>query len=142
MTIISIDPGGTTGIAIRMPDNTINTMALASSRGSITAAEELWELVPSATQIVIERFATSGLISRYGLATVELVGGVKALCHHLKIPLAVRMPQQRRAFQHLAYSSLSQLGLKRSDTGNAGTFTVHEEDALAHLLAWEYSTRS
>jgi hypothetical protein len=121
---MSIDPGGTNGLAFRLVDKTFFT---AKTRYPETLYAIIEQYIPQ--HIIIETFQTSGRISSFGLATVEIVGGVKALCHSLKIPIAPHFPQKRKAYLSTAYSMLLAKGNK---------FVVHEQDALAHLLAWEY----
>jgi hypothetical protein len=121
--VCAIDPGGTTGIAIRLPTETDNLQTCVAK-----TPEELYDLINRGhiTHIVIETFQAQ-LISRHGLDTVEIVGGVKALCHVLNIELETHMPQDRYPFQQEAKQLLQ------------GKHTViHEQDALAHLLRYEY----
>ena len=119
MNILSIDPGGTTGIAVSVGGE----IATCTSKD----AQEVWGMVQRFDIIIIERFATSGLLSKYGLHTIEIVGGVKALCYTLDKPLYVHQPQERYAFQQQAHTML----LDRKVA-----FLIHEEDSLAHLLAY------
>lgn len=118
---MAIDPGGTTGIAIKTP-NGYHTSVCKTD-------EELWELFVSPPSLVIIEWFSAELISKYGLSTVELVGGVKALCWSKNIPLIRHVPQERIAFIKPAKEILKALGYRRE---------IHEVDALAHLLSWEY----
>lgn len=119
MIILSIDPGGTTGIAIKT-DGRYTTCVCKSD-------EELWELFRNTPDVVIIENFVAELISKYGLSTVQLVGGVKALCWTKRIPLIVHPPQKRKAFLEQAKEILSKDHRE-----------IHEVDALAHLLAYEY----
>lgn len=120
--ILAIDPGGTTGIAVKDRGDQYNTFVCKDE-------EELWELFRSPpTLVIIENFVAE-LISKYGLYTVQLVGGVKALCYLHNIPLVIQMPQKRIAFVKEAKQKLKDQGYR---------FEIHEADALAHLLAYEY----
>lgn len=137
--LLAIDPGGTTGYAVRF--NFGDTVT-----GTTTDPEQVWSLVREASggaesTVIIERFATAGMLSRYGLHTIELVGGVRALCWEYSIKLVERQPQQRRAWQKQAEELLRAQGRKRGGCTDEKTYMIHEEDALAHLLAWA-STRS
>jgi len=123
--IISIDPGKTTGIAFKLTDGIYRTIEAETQ-------EDVWGYIygyPTALKtVVIEQFVTGGRISKYGLATVELVGGVKALCHHLGIGCVVHTPGMRMAFIHEAKALKVTQG-------------PHELDALAHLLRYEHDNR-
>ena len=120
---MALDPGGTTGVALRMSDGSLLT-------ATCSTPEEVFDLVASCastnTHIVYERFNATR-IDRHGLNTVRIIGGIIALCHVLKIPVTAHMPQGRRPFLDIAKKLL------------ANEYTViHEQDATAHLLAWEY----
>lgn len=120
MSIVAIDPGGTTGIAVT--DNGTDFLTC-----TYTTPEEVWDLVSRepVDTVVIERFQTSDYLSKYGLLTIEIVGGTKALCHILHKKLVVHVPQNRYSQQDVAKSYLKELDLP---------FVIHEEDALAHLM--------
>ncbi len=127
MNILSCDPGGTTGIAMQIvsPDRQqrlVQTMTTSTP-------EELYDLVARYTwdTVLCERFSTAGRMSAIGIYTIQLVGGVHALCHQFKVQFIYRSPQNRKAFQDDAAKYL--LPTKH---------VIHEVDALAHLLAWKY----
>lgn len=126
--ILSIDPGGTTGIAMQIvsPDAQQRLVRTATT----DTPEQLYDLVAQYKwdAVICERFATAGRMSHYGLYTVELVGGVKALCYAYGMHFTYRQPQNRKAFQDVAHSQL---------TAEGKAFVVHQEDALAHLLSWK-----
>lgn len=147
--IIAIDPGQSTGIAIKtdndyIVENQYVTKVLKHELNQHTA-EQVWNLLIDVfedsqsgsktndvvtwygIEVVIERFATSGVLSKYGAETIEIVGGVKALCQLYEIPIFVHQPQTRYPFQQQAKEMLS-----------TKKHVIHEEDALAHLLAFEY----
>lgn len=122
MNIIAIDPGATSGIAIRLetrPDYVTTT---------VTTPQDVWTYITALLwdAVVIERFATSSRISKYGLLTVEIVGGVRALCHALKLNYVQHTPQTRLAFQAQAKTILK-----------GRSVVIHEVESLAHLLAYE-----
>lgn len=122
-TILSIDPGGTTGIALRMTDGSVVTSTCVS-------AQELWGIIESKPdEVVYEIFSTQGRVDRYMLYTVELVGSIKGLCHALQIPGFAHTPQRRKPWMKEA-NDLIKLAKR--------PYVVHEVDALAHLLAHEY----
>ena len=132
--LLAIDPGGTTGYAVRFNSGSTVT-------STTTDPEQVWGLVRDAgrsagSTVIIERFATAGMLSRYGLHTIELVGGVRALCWAYSIKLVERQPQQRKAWQKQAEELLRAQRRKRGGCTDGRTYMIHEEDALAHLLAW------
>lgn len=122
MIYMGIDPGGSTGVAYSINGHYITN--------TITDQNELYKLIydNKPDVIAVERFATDHMVSRDGLHTIEIVGGVKALCSVLGIALHIHTPQFRKAFMHPAQQQMS---------GVIGK-TVHEIDAMAHLLRLEY----
>ena len=120
MNILAIDPGVESGIAIRFDGGKISAIV------SYTP-EYVWEIVISMkwNAVVYENFTTAGRISRYGLHTVQIIGGIRALCIERKIKCYPRTPQSRMAFQVQAKNIL-----------NKG-IAIHAVEALAHLLSWE-----
>lgn len=120
MSIVSIDPGGTTGIAVTVDGKEFNTC-------TYTTPEEVWSLInlPSVDKVIIERFQTSDYLSKYGLLTIEIVGGCKALCYILNKPLVIHTPVQRYSQMDVARQYLLGKGLP---------FMDHELDSLAHLF--------
>lgn len=125
--ILSVDPGVSNGIAVFNPfERSYLTMVTKQHK-------ELYDFfkldtAPGITQVVIENFAAQR-ISGYGLHTVRVVGAVEALCHVHDIPLAIRAPQQRRGFIDFA-----KIIIDKQESG----WVIHQADALAHLLAWQY----
>jgi hypothetical protein len=118
--IISIDPGGTTGLAVRFPDGTWMT-------SSINRPSELWAFLNAGPdEVVFELFIPRGLVDHWGTYTIELVGGIKALIHQLNLHGFAHTPGERVVFISAAESMLK-----------GREHTVHEVDALAHLLAHE-----
>lgn len=122
MIYMGIDPGGSTGVAYSINGHYITN--------TITDPRDLYTLIyeNKPDVIAIERFATDHMISRDGIHTIEIVGGVKSLCAVLGIALHIHTPQFRKAFMQPAGQALSGVINK----------TVHEVDAMAHLLRLEY----
>jgi len=125
MHILSVDPGGTTGIAYQLVGP--NDQYLIDTT-FIETPEPLYDLVLEHKWDIVlcERFATAGRLSKYGIYTIQLVGGVHALCYEHGLKFQYRQPQNRTAFQDAAKAWFR--GEKHLD---------HEEDALAHLLSWK-----
>lgn len=126
-TVMAIDPGyKNVGIAFRM--------AGMYTTCKVSTLDALVDFFTHHIDIVIiERFEAN-TISKYGLDTVEMVGGMRALCHYLNIPLIQHMPQFRRAFIDRAKEIMLENKIRDNRKGRDN----HEMDALAHLLAWEY----
>lgn len=122
---MAFDPGGTTGVALRMSNGLLTT-------ATCTDAEKVYDLVKSAaetnTVIICERFRAHR-IDQYGLHTIRLCGGIQALCYAFNLTLVEHVPDKRRPFLDIAKSKLSESG---------NSVVIHEVDAAAHLLAWEF----
>lgn len=118
--ITAFDPGVTTGIAVRYDDNIIFTRAEK-------VLSEVYNFVLLSKVVVYEDFVTGFRIDTNGLHTVRLVGSIIALCHVNHIPCYKHTPFKRKAFQKESHLLLK--GTKH---------LIHEEDALAHLLAFEH----
>lgn len=120
MNYIAIDPGLTTGVALKL-ETVYKTL-------TVTTPEEVWDLINQLKwdYIICENFTTAGRISGYGLHTVRIIGGIQAICHLKGLELSLRMPQHRRS--------------KQAKADKMAT-VIHERDALAHLLAWEASIK-
>lgn len=82
---------------------------------------------------VFENFASGGLISKDGQATIRLIGAIELACHILHIQTVLQMPQER-------YGQLAQARLMIKQRGK--TPVSHEVDALAHLLTYEYRVQT
>jgi len=117
MKILAIDPGTTTGLAFFI-DGQVQTMTCPSAKVLPLIRQNKPE------EFVIERFATSGRISKYGIETIDLVGQVKGWCFAHDLTLTLQSPQSRHAWQQEAKDWL----------GNKKRVGVHEDDSLAHLM--------
>lgn len=122
MKIVSIDPGITTGLAIRTREGNIITEAVHS-------VKHIWNILTSEDKpdvVIYECFNASGQISKYGVRTIEIVGGIIALCSVFGIASVAQAPYRRKPYEKAARDILK---LKKH--------LDHEVDALAHLLAFE-----
>lgn len=127
-TILGIDPGVSTGIAIAH---------FASSKwhfitSTHTDVETVWELVDVPVEVVVcERFSAQ-LISKYGLHTVDLIGGIKALAWLHGVQYIEHTPTQRKPFIEYARSRVA------PDPDMTRHDQRHEIDALSHVIRYMY----
>lgn len=126
MKILSIDPGGTTGLAVRGENNKIATCV-------VKTPEEVYAFIRVGIDYVVCENFKAEVISKYGLHTVKIVGGAYALAYVQNIHFVLHEPQDRYPFKSDAKELLEtrKKELKQS-------YMVHELDALAHLLRFEY----
>jgi hypothetical protein len=118
MDIIAIDPGRTTGIAIKIAEGYYTCTFIDPDDVYKIILSHAWGVV------IYERFVASGMVSDHGIYTIELVGGIKALCAVNKLVGYPHVAIQRKPFIEAAKTKATSL-------------VSHEVDAMAHLLAWE-----
>lgn len=123
MQIVAVDVGNTAGIAIKLGSEYLTSTEVTPENVWHLVADNEWDVV------IYENFATSFHISKYGLYTVRLIGGIQAICMLKSTKCIGQQPQYRKAFQQQAHTFLKRLNR---------SFMVHEEDALAHLFAFEH----
>lgn len=127
MTLIAIDPGITTGVAIHAANTQIGDVY---STLVIHKASDLWSIfdahLPSI--VVFEDFNSAGLISRDGQATLRLIGAIEAVTFRLNIPTVLQFPRERYPFIASARNMIRATNKK---------YLIHEVDALSHLLLYE-----
>lgn len=132
-TTLAIDPGGTTGCALRLSNGDLLTFTLATMTRP-TKKEVLFHPqlladtlnMDGLDRVVYEDFAAE-TISMYGLHTVRLCGLIIGICHIRDIPLIRHTPMERRPFIEDAKMALNGRKL----------LVIHEIDATAHLLKLE-----
>lgn len=127
-TILGIDPGMSTGVALAFLDMGVWHYESATH----TSIETVLDLIaPPVALVLIERFSAQ-LISKYGLHTVDLIGGVKALARYHNIPCVVQTPSQRKPYLEHART------LVPPNTHITRTEQRHEIDAMAHVVRYLY----
>src|SRR5678815_3800284 len=124
MTLIAIDPGISTGVSIKTNDDTYIQLV-------ITEPKKIWDLLLAhePTVVAIENFASGGIISKDGQATIRLVGAVELACYIRNIRLVLQFPKERYPFMDRAREMIRQ---------TKKTPISHEVDALSHLLLLEH----
>lgn len=124
-TILAIDPGVTTGLAYKLPDGSYQTVALGQYE-----EDAVWNsITPNLDLVIYENFKCV-IISKFGLYTVRLIGGIQALCKSRGIRLVKQEPADRKPFVVLAASYLKE--------HDHTTWMIHQKDALAQLMCYEY----
>lgn len=120
----AIDPGVSTGVAVRLPDNSILT-ATMDRKMLLSFFKDSGAKI---TDLALEKFARSNRIDTNMIHTMENVGIVIGVCHVLGIKRHDHVPQERYSFMDEAEAILDAKGAQ---------YTQHEHDALAHLLLLE-----
>jgi hypothetical protein len=129
--VMGIDPGGTIGVAIYGYVGDHPTLGDAQgwhldtstlpTQGSLVETTRAWQ--DHLKMIVVEDFIGNGPRSTEAQLTLKLVGGVIGMALAFEIPFKVQQPQYRRAYVEKAKGMLDHP-------------TIHEVDALAHVLAY------
>lgn len=130
--LLAIDPGWTTGIASRVGGELFTCVV------SYRDPKLVLDMIPSANQVVVERFTTEGVLGAPGLDTIELVGAVYGFCYARSIPVEIAMPGSR--YSHMQ-AAIQMEGKGPNYLIKHNATSKHEIDALAHLLAYEYRHR-
>lgn len=129
--VLACDPGSANiGIAVRIHG------LYDTCKGAVP--EDLYQFFNNSIDLVIIEDFQAETISKYGISTIQIIGGAKALCWKMGIPIRVQQPQFRRAFIDDAKNIRRRLNKEQHRVGLDG----HECDALAHLLAFEYHMES
>ena len=125
MIVLAVDPGAHCGLAVRLSDGSIQHDMIERSW------TEVWKFIHSLqpTVIVVERFATGGMMSRDGLDTVELQGSIFGLSWVMGSQLYVQSPAERMPFIEEARKLIG---------ANKSKIQSHGVDAVAHLLRWQF----
>lgn len=130
-TVLGIDPGVSTGICLTHYDGK-KWHYITSTHTDVVG---VWDLIDVPVEVVIvERFHAQ-LISKYGLHTVDLIGGIKALAHYNGITLIEDTPTQRKPYMAYARHVLPEYPeITRHERR-------HEIDATAHVVRYLYKMK-
>lgn len=129
--ILGIDPGVSTGVALAFHADKEWHYESATH----TEVGTVLDLIaPPVRLVLIEQFSAQ-LISKYGLHTVDLIGGVKALARYHDIPCVTQTPTQRKPYLEYART------LVQPSANITRTEQRHEIDALAHIIRYMYKSR-
>ena len=123
MTIIALDPGITTGCAIRTDSQLYRTLVVHKN----TEIRELIEY-DQPSVCIFEDFNSAGLIDKNGQATLRLIGYIEAITQVMNIPTCLQFPRERYPFIEPARKMIRAMNKK---------YLIHEVDALSHLLLYE-----
>lgn len=133
MLVMAVDPGS---VHIGVAMNISGTYATCT----LTSKDELWKTIAEHRPevIVCEEFYRSNRIDGNMIKTMNVVGGVEAVCVALNIKYVGQTNQVRISFIPDAEAILiSQRGyINRSKNADD-----HEIQALAHLLCYEYAVK-
>ena len=133
---MALDPGLHSGVAIRWHDGTATSYTIMPRDGKadITALYTLVVTVlAQRAELIVERFDTqSRMLSKYGILTIELVGGVTALAWTTGQAVVQQTPSQRLTWEPTAKLLVKEL---------PGPHTDHEYSAMAHLLRREHTLK-
>ena len=133
---IALDPGISTGYAARHDNGAWATATLSPGAATDLRDTLQWLLLDreNVEEVVIETFASRGLISAYGIETIELIGAVRGICSIRNIAVVRQTPTQRLMLEPTATELLRE---RRRTLG--ARYTNHEISALAHLLRREHT---
>jgi hypothetical protein len=144
---LAIDPGGHTGLALKLDGKVTTAVADRPS--------QVWEFItPELDEVIYERFASSVATSHFAIYTIELCGSIQGRVAALNefmaqirgkcygdgnfghvMTLIRHEPQNRIAF--LAEAKEFVHAQRRAEGKPLDKTIVHEIDAYAHLLARE-----
>lgn len=127
MKLISIDPGITTGVATEVDDQPLAVMEVHDYK-------LVWQMVAKGLwdHVICENF-TATFISKEGVVTVRIVGGIEAICTLQKKPLTIQQNIMRLPFKEQAQNLIVAAYGKKLPR-------EHRMDALAHLLRWKHDS--
>lgn len=143
MKYVSIDPGLSTGLAVRLKNGDFWTDTV---RGSEDTFKRIVHMLDSHSPeaVVIETFLGIQRMSAFGIETIELIGAIKGQCVLRNVPIHRQTPAYRKMAEREATAMLDtrMLALNAASAAAPGGtklfgYTDHEVSSLAHLLMFE-----
>lgn len=129
--VMGIDPGVSTGVAFAYYTNGVYEY----TTNTCTDVRDVWKQVAWPVRVLIVEQFSAQLISKYGIHTVEVVGGVIAVAYTRDIEVIRDTPQSRRPYMEYA----------RAHVPPREHITPyeqrHEIDALSHVIRYLYSAK-
>ena len=122
MSIVAVDPGVTTGVAI-YPGNVVTSI-----KGMKDALRYLELYITADTTIVIERYTSLTPMNKYGDETLRMVGAVEALATLRAADVRFQTPYEIRWYKKQKNAFFHEIGWK--------TNNQHTRDAVSHLLLY------
>jgi hypothetical protein len=127
--VMGIDPGVSTGVALAYFNPHTGWQYLTSTHKEVS---EVWEFIQFPIKVLIVEEFSAQLISKYGIHTVEVVGGVIALAWKHGIEVIRDTPQQRRPYLEYARAQVPPRGAHTQHD------LRHEVDSLSHVIRYLY----
>lgn len=136
--IMAIDPGESTGIAWTdfslLDQEPVYRTTVAPNHESVYQA--ILGVKPRI--LIVEWFITGQRLNQFSRRTIELCGGCEAAAHFVGAKLVKHTPQTRYPRMDEAERILiAHHGPRGTTVKGRGTWTDHQQDALAHLLVYE-----
>lgn len=133
---LAIDPGESTGLAwVNVRPDVARDLKTTVAPNREAVYEFMRRLEPDV--VILENFATGQRLNLHSRYTIELCGGVHAVCVMLEAKLVLHTPKHRLPGMDLAEAILiSQRGPRGTTRKGAGVWTDHEHDAAAHLCVY------
>ena len=125
MIMMSVDPGGTTGIALFENDNLVDAITVPGSDHD-KLANVFMHWIPNV--LVIEDFIGNGPRSVEAISTLKLIGMFEGFSILKGTRFVVQQPQKRKPYLLRASTILT----KRFES----PVRIHAVDAIAHGLAY------
>ena len=131
---LAIDPGVTTGVAASI----CGSYYTFPTKDPNDLFRLIFEYKHCIQYVVYEEFSTAGRVDHNMLKTIRVVGGIVAVCYLSNVIAVKHYPGFRASFMNEAKRIL----VPGTENGHRKmTVTVHELDALGHLLYFEKTGR-
>lgn len=122
--VLAIDPGKSIGVAY--VSYLANEGKLEITTKTVFSFEDFFDyfkrIFPDV--VVIEDFIGAGPRTKEAIMVLKLIGKIEGICFLLKTPVIIQNPQMRKPYLFKVQKHLKSIVSK------------HEEDALAHALAY------